>query len=452
MRGIATHIHVRLIVGVLSVVSVVGGHTAALQANDLQARYEQQFGARHRQAASSETLEDDALLAADLLAQAKQSEHDVAWSAMLLDDAYQLGVNDFAGSLTAMEAVKQLIRLAPQHRNEDEKRLIRALQQRYRLAPDPQSAVIGAEAAESLVWLGDHAMTVHRLDAAGAFYNAARDIAKRERLLEDFRAIEHRRQMHRELSVNLRKLRDLREAYKRHPDDRELAQQLIWMYLLDVDQPEAALKLAGHAQEMSLRQALADLRTPFEKRESAALLRLAQWYEQSANRGSSFGRRRALVHAAEHYQRYLEQATLTDDDRAQAERALSLLQQQLAPRASDTNAGLVGRELIVDAKRHAASTPLRSGLKLTAGQQVVFKPNPADQWFAGHGPWVGYRGRTGRPSMKLRYRLAGQSGDVTPQTSVAASHDGELLLYCDDDDDHSDNEGFIRVRVVVTDR
>jgi hypothetical protein len=114
--------------------------------------------------------------------------------------------------------------------------------------------------------------------------------------------------------------------------------------------------------------------------------------------------------------------------------------------------GLAGgrTEVTVPSDRNG-DKPLPTGVRLLKGQTVTFAPYTADRWRAGppsEHKLLDYRGHPDDPgSMRLRWKIGGATGDVTPGKAVVAGEAAELHLFCNDTFT-GDNTGSIRVTVI----
>lgn len=99
---------------------------------------------------------------------------------------------------------------------------------------------------------------------------------------------------------------------------------------------------------------------------------------------------------------------------------------------------------------HGEKTPMATGVSVRKGQRILVACNPDDKWSGVQtkGKETDYRGHNDRNHWMRLYAKVGKGNWAADLGSFVASENNELFLYCHDDA-CQDNEGFVRVKILV---
>jgi hypothetical protein len=250
---------------------------AAAFAGDAADSYRRLYGDREREALSSATLDDDAALAADVLAGAEQVPGDAALQVLLYEKACELGRRGPAGYRTAMAALEALGAAVPNRRKACEALRIEVLEDLYRKSDGEDRVSAGEELVHERILLarrrideGDLA-TAKKLLWDAQVVAGREDSARREEAEVLRKAVEQRIRL-------IARAEELQAKLADAPTDSETRRELVRTCLVDLNDPQrASAHLGPGVPDRWVKLVPLAAQEP-AKLSEPSLLELGEWY------------------------------------------------------------------------------------------------------------------------------------------------------------------------------
>jgi len=284
--------------------------------------FEALYGQAYRQARGTRDLADDIALAGKVLATLKGRDFRHEAVPLFCEKVYELGAQHPQGCKTAIEAMDLLARRFPEHRPGALAKVADAWEQLFNASRGPQ----GLEAGRALV--------AALLDSAEAEFDSGREDEASDatrRALKLVRRIAPGRrediqgrldQLH--LRAQLRKqAADLEARLQSDAADTTARNELIHLYLVDLDDPAAAARYVDESCERDVRKYVPAAAKPLEVAPRLACLEMGEWYRRLAEAETEARTvRRLLRRAWTYYRRHSELHKDVDVERGQAVQAM----------------------------------------------------------------------------------------------------------------------------------
>lgn len=283
---------------------------------DVLATFVQLYGASIAKAKETLEEDDDLVLAKQILAAAKSTQSlDPDLKVMMITGVYDLCHKHRNGQELATEAMKYMAEAYPERKLECCQKLAAMHEVSY-------SANGTNEEGEDLidVWMNcvELALLSRQHKDAAAACQRALEVAlsihseKAEYVKARWGPILAREQA-------LKEIDELRETLRSAPDNREVREKLVRLYLIERDSPAEAAKFLGSSSDPTFRTNVPLSLAKMETLSKEAVLKLAEWYLNLADEAGPGGKEMMLRRAREYYVRFLSLYAVKDDLAVRAE-------------------------------------------------------------------------------------------------------------------------------------
>jgi len=295
---------------------------------DVQADFQQLFGAEVRKVSSTADTRDDAALSASLLKSAEASSDSPELQVLLLEKAYEFGLKNPASLSAAIAAMRLLADKAPQRRAQCLEKVLTAAQQLFARERGPAKLKAGSDVIGVLMELGDQRAADRKSPEALSFYQRAMAVANAIRsdrtgeIQSKIREIQPR--------VRTDQRHDmLRARLDRDAQDAEARNELVILNVVEYDDLEQAKKLLNRDMDEVLRTYVPLAAVEVAQTPPVSCLELAEWYRHLDDDASLSGQMNMLTHARDYYTRYLEAAEADDPHRLLAHKGLGEVKEEI---------------------------------------------------------------------------------------------------------------------------
>ncbi|MFO8011931.1 MAG: hypothetical protein R6X20_01365 [Phycisphaerae bacterium] len=281
------------------------GARAAAPDDEAQAAFKEAFGDDLAKVQATVETADDVALAERMLKKARSGTAGDALEALLCERAYDLAVGEEGGFSVAVDAMERLMRLHPDRREAAREKILNAHQQRYNNARGRDRIEAGEALVRTLVDYADERVAMQQFPEAARLYRRALPLAK------NLLSISHD---HLKAKLDYAQTRQgflaqaerLKAHLEEHPDDQDVREKLVRIYVVEFDDPEAAAKQLNLAQDDPLNKYILLAGMTTDKLPVRALAALGHRYRQLAAEASRQGRILAMHRARTYYQAYLK--------------------------------------------------------------------------------------------------------------------------------------------------
>ena len=270
------------------------------------------YGEELKRVAATPTPADDVALARRLLEAAKAAEKQPAFLTLLCEKAHELAIKDPSGYPTALAAMELLAAKVPEKKNDCLQKSVVVYQRQYATARGDEKTKAGetliqafASAAETLGSAGDYdaaAMMLRQaLGVAGAIRSDSRTAIQAQ-----LTALAVRQQTEKQLAA-------LKAKLEANPQDDASRQELIRLYLVELDNPAEAAPLINDRCDAATRRYVPAAAKAVDEAPELACQELGKWYQGLADQAAGAGAKAAMLHRARaYYGRFLELHTAED--------------------------------------------------------------------------------------------------------------------------------------------
>jgi hypothetical protein len=290
-------------------------------AGDVAARIEEQFGNRLRDAESTVDRQDDRTVAQEMYAAAQQSP-DPIFAGAVAEQVYALTSEDPRGSQIAADAMALLARIDPSRRLDAVTREAAMLQRLATVHTGDALVQTQERLIASLLSAADLSAAANQWDAAHAYAAEAASLASKvgsSRQAQVDTALDR-------LKVR-RRIADLQARRKADPTDVAAADELLRLYLLDLDDPVSAAQFQFTASDPLLKENLGLASRDIASLNAGQCLTMGEWYRKLLKPASPAARPALAERSAAYYQQYLKLHSVEDAPRQGAVAALGTLEE-----------------------------------------------------------------------------------------------------------------------------
>ncbi len=422
---------------------------AMVAADDAKSVFDSLFNARIRSVSGTADRADDVALAKEMLALAKTSANQPALIALLCDAAHDLSARHADGYAIAAEAMTLLAEKVVEKRSSARDRLITLLF-RHSSTGKPEEREIASESLIALlITMGDEKFNEKQYAEAAADYRRATTIAqqKKSESLGDMKA---KLDLALSRERTMKQLSRLEETLLKNANDAATAQEIVRLYVIDLDAPAAAGPYLTRAKDERLSRLI-----PLAAQEIHALgandaLQLGEWYRSQIKSLKSPEAAPAIERTRRYLCRFL---TLHTADDLLKTKATALLNEiEAAAKAAAFNPRLTELEIEVPATQ-IEGNPVEVA-NVRKGSTVKVMPI-SGSWAKGNGSkagkyadWTGYT-PGGWLALVIKLDDTNTSFRTRDPIELTATRDGKLFLFCSDDKPAL-NKGSIKVKVEIT--
>ncbi|MDP6544885.1 MAG: LamG domain-containing protein [Phycisphaerae bacterium] len=281
------------------------------------------------QAKDTSVPDDDLKLAKEMLKDASANELPDELRVLMYNAVYDLAARWRAGHSTAYSAMDRLARSVPAQTNHAWRKRLELLLKRLRMARSTSQKQTAARS-----YVGALRAASDAFARSGTYGTASLYIRKALALAVEYRMSgvpEIRRKMARcaALLKVSQKRGVIEKKLKAAPGDIKVREQLIYLYLIDLNDPGAASKILNDDCDELLRTYVTLAGKPLDKLETIAIKELGTWYGRLADRASVSSKPAMLRRGEACWVRYLEVYTKKDTTRIKAGLALAMVRREL---------------------------------------------------------------------------------------------------------------------------
>lgn len=369
--------------------------TAGAEPDAERRLFDDLYAADLERVAQTPATDDDVTLARHLLSAAEHDQRPRGVSLLLARHAADLAAPDDTGFETAVAALRRLITIDPDAAAAHRERLGELLLVRYRSARADDRVAAGRLLIDHLFTAADTASADGDADAATGHLRQALSVvraidpAAEPAVRARLDALRVRRAVYQRIAIVRRRLQT-------NPQDTAAATQLIRLYVVDLDNPAAAMRY-GFLVDDALADRIRLASVDHEQISDHQAMTLGDWYASLVEHATTpLGRRNALDRARGYYALFLKLHPTDDLQRTRAALALKKLETstaeptEAAPAArstcscssnrSATRSRATGRSwptaLRVPPVRTSAR-PCRSNRSATTGSRSTLNVQPA---------------------------------------------------------------------------
>lgn len=318
----------RLIPVVLAAVLTVSAQSLPAD-EEAVATFQSLYGKDIADAEASVGADDDVELAQELLTAAEKAVSQPALLEEMCNAAYRLGNSAPSGYDTAIGAMELLARTVPEKSALCRSRIATVLGRKYLTSRGEERLEIAQEYFNALKQAGDESLRTGQLDEAIDNYRRAVGLAASHREMGKgpvsyLLLVTMGR---RDLQPKLEQLQLVTQAY---PDDIDAREQLLQLYLREMDQPAEAVKLITDQTPEELARYVPLAAEDPANLNPEQLEGLGEWYVRQAEETDRRFRGPLLLRARRVLETFLEKHKTEDLQHTRMELALSKVQEDIA--------------------------------------------------------------------------------------------------------------------------
>ncbi len=312
---------------VLASLMVVPLGAIAAEADKAAEAFESVYGADLKRVKATQDAKDDLELATRLLAAAKEATGQNEFLATLCGKAFELASAHPDGYPTALEAMELLATEVPDKGAWCTERAVEIRQRQFDAARPADRAAVGDELITALLGL-----VGLRSDAPAEGAALCRRAEKVARAIKSDRIAEIDARQ-KALASTLKAGRDvdsLKALLEKNPQNGQVREKLVRLYLVDQDNPVEAAKYAEGVADESLAKYVPAAAKGVESTPELPAKELAEWYRTLAENAAAGLKAPMVARAKAYYARFLELHTVEDLDRTTATLMLKKVTAELA--------------------------------------------------------------------------------------------------------------------------
>ncbi|MBI1371960.1 MAG: hypothetical protein GC159_04260 [Phycisphaera sp.] len=298
-------------------------------AEEVKAIFDQLFSSEIKLVKATADASDDVVLAKRLMEATASIKDEQRLVALLCENAYELASKDPAGYDTAIEALAALSGIYPEKSADYSEKTLSLRQRQYNAARGDDRKKYGQLYIDDLARIGDR--KAEEGDVTDAILKFRVAVRTASLINSDSKAdLASRITELTNLQLLYRRVDMLKDKIKRDPKDKDAAQQLLMLYVVDLDKPAEARKFTFLIDDKALNDNIRYASAEGENIPADAALNLGEWYRAlAAEAKSPTARATMFSHAAENYQRYLDSGTGDALTQTKAKLGLSLTEEAL---------------------------------------------------------------------------------------------------------------------------
>ncbi len=293
----------------LILVMLLSSSSSAL-ADDAKQVFDSLYGPRIKAAKATADRADDHALAKELLASAGNSADTPALLALLCEASYDLGSRHPDGFTTAAQAMTLLAESVEAQRTGAREKLADVLMKQSRLGKPDERETAGEQLIDTLLAMGDEKLEMKKWTEATGDYRRAMTIAtpRKSPKLETIKA-----------KLDLATRRDraekqiarLNEKLLGDANDSATAQEIVKLYIVEFDDPKAALPFLNRTKDESLKKLVPLASGATESVSGDDHLALGEWYRSLAGPSPKASELPLLKRARDAFARAMASAELS---------------------------------------------------------------------------------------------------------------------------------------------
>ncbi len=239
------------------------------------------YGPRIKAVAGTGDKADDLALAKDMLEAARTSLETPALVALLCDASHALTFRLSEGQAVAAEAMTLLADAVPSQRDAAREKLINLLTVQSRTGKPEERDAAGDRLIELLLMIGDEKLDAKQWTEAINSYRRAMSQASMRKSPQT-EVVRARLEESMRLDRAVKQIARLEEKLLANANDTATAQEIVKLYLLEMDDPDAAVPILARVQDETLRKIVPLAGRAVGDLDADESLMLGQWYRTQA--------------------------------------------------------------------------------------------------------------------------------------------------------------------------
>lgn len=416
--------------------------------DDAKSIFDSLFDAKIKAVSATGDRSDDVALAKEMLALAKTSANQPVMVTLLCDAAHDLAARHADGSATAAEAMTLLAETVVEKRSAARDKLILLLSRQSSIGKPEEREAASESLIALLATMGDEKLSERNYSEAVADYRRATTIAqqKKSESLDDMKS-----KLDFALSRDrtTKQLSRLEETLLKNANDAATAQEIVRLYVIELDDPAAAGPYLTRTKDEGLSRLIPLAAQEIDALNANDALQLGEWYRSQIKSLKSPEAAPAIERTRHYLRRFLTLHTTDDLLRTKATALLNEI--EAAAKAAAFNPRLTELEIDIPATR-VGSNPVEVA-DVRKGSTVKIIPI-SGSWTGGgtrtgkYADWTGYTGKGGWMALSIKLDDTETQFRKRDPIELKATRDGKLFLFCVDDK-VSDNAGSIKVKVEI---
>ena len=266
--------------------------------------FDSHFAREIRQVKGTSTFADDEKLAGDMLALAKTSTEDARLLAVICRHVHDLSVKTPRGFSLAVAALDLLARTAPDQRPACNEKVLAIRRRQYAISRNGQRQEAGETLLAALIAVADDKTRARDHAHAGKYIRQAVMLVKNARC-GDTAELQARARELSAMEALDRQALQLRTLLAARPDDTALRRRVVHLYLIERNDPAAAVGFLGEDCPEVLRTYVPMAAGQIGTLAPAACAELGDWYKHLASKAPPRAKAAMLLRARGFYQDFL---------------------------------------------------------------------------------------------------------------------------------------------------
>ena len=312
----------------LALATILLASSVPVAADEAADTFNKLYGDGLKRVAATPATDDDVALAKQMLEDAKEAGDQPAFLSLLCEKAYDLAARDASGHPTATAAMDLLAGEVPEKKIECLQKNVGICQRQYVAARGDAKA--GEALIEALTVLADAQAAAEDVDGTGATLRQALIVATRIRS-ESKAALQAQLAGLGAQQKTEKQIAALRAKLERDPEDAASREELVRLYLVEMDDPVEAAKFVDETIDEATRKYVPAAAKPPEEAPELACNELGDWYHGLADQATVPASKGAMLHRAKaYYERFVNLHQADDLARTGATLMLKKIEDALA--------------------------------------------------------------------------------------------------------------------------
>lgn len=304
-------------------------------AEDAAKLFDQLYGPKVKEVVRTSSFADDVTFADELVSIASRYVENKDLFALFCNKAYELASRQKSGYETAVKAMSLLAKHLPDAVADAQNKLALIRTKQLAATSGTQQKAIATELVELNRASGGRLLREGKIAQAMAAYRRALALARRyvpqaeSRVQDEYKAATL-------MQNTLRRVELLESKVLKNSNDVDAAEELAFLYLVELDRPAKAGQLADRVSDKSLKAAIAGAQAAPADCDESTSLAMGTWFHDAAGKTTGSSRTTALWKAQVYFQRFLSIHQQKDIHRATVELKLASIEKALAGAALPT--------------------------------------------------------------------------------------------------------------------
>jgi len=276
------------------------------------------YSVKIKQVAATSDRTDDIALAKEMLAVAKDGGSTPKLQALLCDAVGDLAGKHPDGFPTAIEAMQLLADSQEDQRDAARLKLIDLLTKQTRTGKAEERADASDALIDLLITIGDEKAEKKQYAEAAGDYRRANILATQSKS-DSLDATKAKMEFAMSRDRTLKQISRLEEKLLKDAKDHATAEEIVKLYVSELDDPAEAAKYLDRANNEQLKRLVPIAAKPLHSIAEKELLSLGEWYSEMVGATNGSAKNAMLRRSVKYLTRYLESNTIDQLSRTKAE-------------------------------------------------------------------------------------------------------------------------------------